>query len=83
MTREEIFRKLKTIFRYTVGDDEAVLQSITENSDLYTDLGLTSVGMLYIVIAAEEMFGIRFEDVQFGDFKTVGDVIDYILRKTA
>ena len=34
--------------------------------------------MLYTVIGIEEMFGIRFENVGFDDFRTVGDVIDYI-----
>ena len=54
---------------------------MTEDSDLNTDLGLSSVGILYIVIAIEEMFNIRMDDVSFGDFKTVGDVVDYIDRK--
>ena len=54
---------------------------ITEGSDLIADLGLSSVGVLYIVIAIEEFFDIRFDDVGFGDFKTVGDVITYIEAK--
>ena len=37
--------------------------------------------MLYIVIAIEEMFNIRMDDVSFGDFRTVGDVADYIEKK--
>ena len=39
------------------------------------------MGVLYIAIGIEESFGIRFDDVGFGDFKTVGDVIDYIEKK--
>ena len=54
---------------------------MTEDSDLNTDLGLSSVGILYIVIAIEEMFNIRMDDVSFGDFKTVRDVADYIEKK--
>ena len=34
--------------------------------------------MLYTVIGIEEMFGIRFENVGMSDFKTLGDVVDYI-----
>jgi acyl carrier protein len=41
-------------------------------------LGLNSVGILYVVIAIEEFFNIRFGDVSFGDFQNVGDVLDYI-----
>ncbi|MBQ1210811.1 MAG: hypothetical protein IIX68_03305 [Clostridia bacterium] len=45
------------------------------------DLGLTSVGVLYNVIAIEEFFNIRFDDVGFADLKTVGEVVDYIDQK--
>ena len=61
---------------------ELDVASLTEQSNLVTDLGLSSVGVLYVVIAIEEFFDIRFDDVGFADFKTVGDVIDYIEKKT-
>ena len=54
---------------------------LSEDSLLVADLGLSSVGVLYVVIAIEEFFDIRFDDVGFGDFKTVGDVITYIEAK--
>lgn len=81
MKREEILEKLKAILQYTVSNADELLPKVSEQSELYTDLGLASVGMLYIVIAVEEAFAIRFDDVRFGDFKTVGDVIDYIEKK--
>ena len=80
MNRQEIIEKLKEIAELTV-QDPAILANMTEDSDLNTDLGLSSVGLLYIVIAIEEMFNIRMDDVSFGDFKTVGDVVDYIVKK--
>ncbi len=80
MNRQEIIEKLKEIAELTV-QDPAVLEAMTEASDLNTDLGLSSVGILYIAIAIEEMFNIRMDDVSFGDFKTVGDVANYIERK--
>ena len=55
--------------------------SLNEDSRLVDDIGLSSVGVLYIVIAIEEFFGIRFDDVGFADFKTISDVIDYIEKK--
>lgn len=81
MTREEIIEKLKLILKYTVSNFDELLPKITENSNLYTDLGLSSVGMLYIVIAIEEMFNVKFDNVNFDDFKIVGDVVDYISEK--
>ena len=81
-TRNESIEKLKDVFKMAVGSayDES---KYTENSNLVTDLGLNSVGILYVVIAIEEFFGIRFDDVGFNDFKNVGDVIDYIERKAS
>ena len=38
-------------------------------------------GVLYVVIAIEEFFNIRFDDVGFADFDTVGDVINYVEAK--
>ncbi len=78
MKREEIIEKLKEIL---IQADERMSNSIrncTEGSDLRTDLGLSSVGMLYTVIVIEETFRIRFENVGMNDFATLGDVVDYL-----
>ncbi len=81
MTKAEIEAKLRDIFKLAVNNPSVDVDSITGGSDLNTDLGLTSIGLLYVVIAVEEFFSISFDDVSFGDFKTVNDVIDYIYRK--
>jgi len=80
MERTDIVEKLTEVLQMAMGDSIDV-NSITEESNLVTDLGLNSVGILYVVIAIEEFFGIRFDDVTFGDFNTVKDVIDYIEKK--
>ena len=81
LSRNEIKEKLAEVMKMVMGDrfpDSSVLE---ENSNLVNDLGLNSVGVLYIVIAIEEFFGIEFENVGFSDFATIGDVIDYIENK--
>ena len=60
-----------------------LVDMVTEDSRLTEDLGLSSVNMLYIIIATEEVFGICFDDVGVGAFRTVGDVVDYIEGKLA
>ena len=55
--------------------------SLQDDADLSTDIGLSSVGILYVVIAIEEFFGVRFDNVGFNDFKTIGNVLDYIEEK--
>ena len=77
MKRDNIKEKLNDIFNLTVKGDKKQEQ-YDENSNLITDLGLNSVAMLYMIISIEEFFDMRFDDVAFGDFKTVKDVIDYI-----
>lgn len=78
LTRNEIVKKLNEIVDMAVGETAVAAD---ESSDLTTDLGLNSVGLLYVVIAIEEFFSIRFDDVSFGEFRTVGDVVDYIEKK--
>lgn len=82
MSRSEINEKLMGVMKMAIPSSGIDLDSITEQSSLITDLGLSSVGVLYVVIAIEEFFNIRFDDVGFADFNTVGDVVDYIEKKT-
>ena len=55
-----------------------MLDSCNEESDLRGDLGLTSIGVLYLAISIENTFNLEFNDASFDDFNTVKDVIDYI-----
>ena len=84
LNRTEIAEKLKEVLTMAMGAAaEELLQTATEESSLTADLGLNSVGILYVVIAIEEFFSIQFDDVGFGDFVLVKDVIDYIEKKLA
>lgn len=76
LTREEIRGRLKEIL---IGMDEKNREKadrVTDSTKLVTELGLASVGILYMVIAIEETFGIEFDDGR--NFLTVGDVVDFI-----
>ncbi|MBR2620786.1 MAG: acyl carrier protein [Clostridia bacterium] len=81
LSRNEIKEKLADIMKMVMRDRLPDLSALREDSHLVNDLGLNSVGVLYIVIAIEEFFGIEFENVGFGDFATIGDVVDYIEQK--
>lgn len=83
MDRSEIIEKLSDIFRMVMGDQAVDLSTCDENSNLTEDLGLNSVGILYLVIAIEEFFNVRFEDVGAGDVQTVGQVVDYIQKRVS
>ena len=81
MSRNEIIEKLVDVMKLTMPDTGVDLSALREDMTLVGDLGLTSVGVLYNVIAIEEFFNIRFDDVGFADLKTVGEVVDYIDQK--
>lgn len=81
LTRIEIIERLKDILLTADDNSAAIIENCTEDSNLISELGLSSVGMLYLVIAIEETFQIRFENVSLGDFSTVRDVADYIEGK--
>ena len=79
LSKEEIIVKLKDILRVADSGNADKIKAADENTRLSEDLGLNSVNVLYLVIAIEEVFNIRFDDDTGVDsFKTVGDVADYI-----
>ena len=82
MSRNEITEKLADVMRLVMPDAGFDPSELREDMTLVGDLGLSSVGVLYVVIAIEEFFNIRFGDVGFSDFETVGDVISYIEEQT-
>lgn len=81
MNRQEIKTKLCEIMKLAMPNLDVNEETMKETVNLSSDLGLSSVGVLYVVIGIEEMFGIRFDDVGFSDFETLGDVMDYIAKK--
>ena len=71
MTRQEILENLK----------EILMDADERGSELVDKV--SEVNMLYMIIATEEVFDIRFDDVGVNEFQTVGDVMDYIEGKLA
>lgn len=77
MSRDEIIEKLKEIFQLVVHNGVSV-DNITEESVIMTDLGVDSVGLIYLAIAVEKTFDVDMSDVTINTFKTIGDVINFI-----
>ena len=78
MNRNEILEKLKEILVAADERGSDLIDSLSEQTRLQDDLALSSVNMLYMMIATEEVFNIRFDDVGVGELRTVGDVVTYI-----
>ena len=81
MNRNDILEKLKEILLSADESSRDVIHLVNENTNLHTGLGLSSVNMLYLIIATEEVFGIYFDDIGLNELQTVGDVMNYIEGK--
>ena len=81
MSREQILGELKRILTEADAKFVAVVDDVTEATDIRKDLGLTSTGMLYLLLSMEETFGPIFDDVTIGSFRTVGDLVDHIAER--
>lgn len=77
MTELEIFEKLKEIFVLVVNRN-ADLSKITMNDHIINDLGVSSVGLIYLIVAIEESFDIDMSEVSMNTFQTINDVVKYI-----
>ncbi len=78
MTREDIFDGLKEIL--TLIKPSMDLSSVNESSQLVRDVGLDSLTIMLLSLAAENKFQFKFEGTP--KFNTVGEVIDYISSHT-
>lgn len=77
MKNTEILEQLKTIFK-TVIDPNKDFSNIDENTNIIKDLGVNSVGLIYLLMAIEEYYDIDMSDVTFSTFEKINDVIEYI-----
>lgn len=68
------YERLVKVFTSVFGD-ELHLDNISETATLREDLGMNSIGMLYMAMALEEEFRIKFSNDDFKDLNTVKDVI--------
>ena len=80
MTELEILEELKKIFVLVVNRG-ADVDKLTLDAKIVSDLGVSSVGLIYLMVAIEEQFGIDMSDATFNSFETVGDVVQYIKAK--
>jgi len=67
--------KMKNIISDYVDIDAA---EINESTSLKTDLGLTSLALMNILVALEDEFDIEIDEDAAVEFVTVGDVIQHL-----
>jgi len=77
MSRTEIIEKLKEIFLMVVHNG-VNLDNLNEDANIILDLGVNSVGLIYLAVAIEKTFDLDMSEVSANTFKTVKDVVDFI-----
>ena len=75
-TMERLIAVFERVF-----EDDVDKDSICPECNLITDLGLNSIAMLYMALALEEEFGVKFTNEDFGTLLTVGDVLETVESK--
>lgn len=74
------FERLVKVFN-AVFEDEVDPAKVTPTAHLRDEIGINSIGMLYMAMALEEEFGVKFQNEDFRDIQTVADVIACVERK--
>lgn len=75
-TLERLINVFNAVF-----EGEIDTADMTPASSLREDVGMNSIGMLYMAMALEEEFGIKFTNNDFVGLATVADVVACIEGK--
>ena len=73
--KQQLEGRLVEILHRISGADPAV---ITPDARLMEDIGIDSLGFYEILIEADTCFGIRIQEEQLLQFKTVGDIQSHL-----
>ncbi|MEX0790358.1 MAG: acyl carrier protein [Actinomycetota bacterium] len=76
--RDEVVTALKETLVDRLKVDAA---TITEEANLFEDLGLDSIDLMTVVMAVEEKFSIEVSDEELEDVTTLGQAADLLSAK--
>jgi acyl carrier protein len=75
VTQEEILAGLAEIVNEIAG---IPVEEVEIDKSFVDDLDMDSLTMVEVATSAEDKFGVRIEDDQLKELKTVRDVVDFI-----
>ena len=78
MEANEVFEKVKGLFVEDLGIDES---KVTMDAKLEEDLEIDSLGIVEVVMAFEDEFGIEIDDEELADVSTVGQSVNLLHSK--
>ena len=77
MKKKEILNKIIEIYENIVGE-EVDKEKFTLSSNSKEDLGINSVGLLYLIVDIENKFDVVLHNQSIEKFVTLDDVVTYI-----
>lgn len=78
MSREEIITSLIEFASEVFGVDAA---NIHEDTNISEELGKTSMQRIGMAASIEEEFDVMIPVARFGNYRTIGDLADYIMEE--
>jgi acyl carrier protein len=78
MEREEMLKKITTVFIDVLDDEDIVLTDSTSADDVEDWDSLTHI---QLVVGVEKAFNVRFTSSEIQDWENVGEMMDCILKK--
>jgi len=82
LTRPRIIEQMRDILQ-SYATDTDVISTITEQTNLISDLGLDSIGILQVVLGTEKQFGISIDERELDaeTFSRMGNLVNIIEKK--
>lgn len=78
MAREDVVTALKEVL---VDKLQVEADTVTEDANLFDDLGLDSIDLMTVVMAIEERFDIEVPDEELEDVTTISQAADLLSAK--
>lgn len=78
MDRSEIESRLTSLLVSELGLDE---DKITTDARFEEDLEVDSLGVVELLMALEDEFGVQIPDEEAEDIGTVGEAVDVVMKK--
>ena len=77
MNREQVF---ETVKKYILEQLPVDAPRVTENAKMVDDLGADSANLMMLVMDLEAEFDLTVDDDAIGTIRTVGDIVDAIVK---
>ncbi|MCQ2797380.1 MAG: phosphopantetheine-binding protein [Bacilli bacterium] len=75
---DETIKKLYEILKQIEPDTTVKYEELKPETNIKNDLGLNSIGFLYLVIGVEKEFCITMRNADLDELQTLGQVVQYI-----